>query len=176
MRANRMHATASHTTIAMTYRLLSDSATGGTLPGGVADVRGWPVRDDAGRLLGAVLDAVFDDAAQTRFLVVDLHRQGGDGAGDRPRGGATRILLPIALGRVGAPAGEVTVPGVSAGDLARLTEFRGDVAAAVAAYERRAGAELVDTLSDPNALGGTRSSDPDVRAERLAGRDAPPPV
>jgi hypothetical protein len=133
------------------------------------------VRDDAGRLLGAVTDAVFDDAAQTRFLVVDLRAQGGDER-DRPRGGATRILLPIALARVGAPAGEVTVPGVSAGDLARLTEYRGDVAAAVAAYERRAGAELVDTLSDPNALGATRSSDPDVRAERLAGRDAPPPV
>src|SRR5205085_9797024 len=103
----------------VSYRLLSDSATGGTLPGGVADVRGWPVREDAGALLGAVTDAVFDEFAQTRYLVVELSTSGvDDTAGThartaRPRGGARRILLPVAMARVGAPAGEVTVPGAS---------------------------------------------------------------
>ena len=159
----------------MTYRLLSDSATGGTLPGGVSDVRGWPVLDDAGSVIGAVDDAVFDDSAQTRFLVVDLRVHAGDERSSRPRGGATRILLPIGLARVGAPSGSVTVPGVAVNDLARLPEFRGDVAATAAALERRAGTNLVDALTDPNALGATRSSDPDVGAERLSrGESAPP--
>ena len=157
----------------MTYRLLSDSATGGTLPGGVQDVRGWAVLDDAGTTIGAVEDAVFDERAQTRFLVVDLRGQPDDVLGGHHRVGVTRILLPIGLARVGAPSGAVTVPGVGAGDLARMPEFRGDVAATAAMLERRVGNKLADALTDPNALGATRSSDPDVGGERLSGDEAP---
>jgi hypothetical protein len=156
----------------MTYRLLSDSATGGTLPGGVHDVRGWAVLDDAGTTMGAVEDAVFDERAQTRFLVVDLRAQPDDVRGGHHRAGVTRILLPIALARVGAPSGAVTVPGVTASDLARLPEFRSDVAATAATLEQRVGAKLADALTDPNALGATRSSDPDVGGERLSGGEA----
>jgi PRC-barrel domain len=154
----------------VTYRLLSESPTGGTLPAGVPDVRGWPVRDDTGAPLGAVVDAVFDETAQTRFLVVELRAPAGnEPSAGRRTGAARRVLLPIGLARVGAPAGEVSVPGVSAGDLRRYPEFRGDAAAAVAALEQRAGNGLVEALTNPNALGATRSSDPDVGAEHPAG-------
>jgi hypothetical protein len=159
----------------MPFRLLSDSATGGTLPSGVEDVRGWPVRDDTGLVLGAVTDAVFDERAQTRFLVAELAASSHDAASAARQSNVRRVLIPIGMTRVGAPAGSVSVPGIRAADLARLPEYRGDVAAAVTAFERRLGGALADAVTDPNALGSTRSSDPDVRADRLSGGEAAGP-
>ena len=53
-------------------------------------------------------------------------------------------------------------------------DHRRGVAGTAAALERRVGANRADAITDPNALGATRSSDPDVGADRLSGGEASP--
>ena len=84
----------------MSYRLLSESLTA-TLPGGAADLQGWEVRDDAGALVGAVRDALLDDAGKVRYLDVQL--AGGVGA--------RRVLLPIGFARPWRRRAPSTSPG-----------------------------------------------------------------
>ncbi|MDQ3812018.1 MAG: PRC-barrel domain-containing protein [Chloroflexota bacterium] len=139
----------------MPFRLLSESETA-TLPGGVANLRGWEVRDDAGELVGGVRDAVLDDAGDVRYLDVQL-------AGVT---GARRVLLPIGFARLKPPTGMVELPGVRRADLDALLdslpEYTGDLTMVTTEYERRLGPAWSRDLTDQDSYGAVRSTDPDV--------------
>jgi len=152
---------------AVHYRLLSESETA-TLPGGVAGLIGWEVRDDTGALVGGVRNALLDDVGEVRYLDVQLAEIIG----------ARRVLLPIGLARVKPPAGVVELPGLTRADLEvlleTLPEYTGDAAAMTAEYERRLGAAWARELTDQDSLGAVRSSDPDVAGAAPAPPAAPP--
>jgi hypothetical protein len=139
------------------YRLLSESLTA-TLPGGVADLQGWEVRDDAGALVGAVRDALLDDAGKVHYLDVQL-------AGAV---GARRVLLPIGFTRPRAPTRVVDLPGIARADLEALLralpDYSGNPADVTSQYERRLGASWTRDLTDQDSLSAARSTDPDVAA------------
>jgi hypothetical protein len=138
------------------YRLLSESLTA-TLPGGVADLQGWEVRDDAGALVGAVRDALLDDAGKVRYL--ELQLAGGVGA--------RRVLLPIGFARPMATARAVDLPGIARADLdallRALPDYSGNPADVTGEYERRLGGAWARDLTDQDSLGATRSTDPGAR-------------
>lgn len=157
----------------MAYRLLSESVTA-TLPGGVADLIGWEVKDDAGALIGAVRDALLDQAGEVQYLDVQL-------AGVI---GARRVLLPIGFTRPKMGDRVVDVPGVARADLdvllRALPDYEGNPADVTDEYERRLGAAWVRDLTDQNSLSAVRSTDPDVgrgarRAEQGGSRDEATP-
>lgn len=149
----------------MNYRLLSQSRTA-NLPGGVASLTGWEVRDDAGGLIGAVRDALLDDAGEVHYLDVQL-------AGVI---GARRVLLPIGFTRPKPGVGVVDLPGIARDDLdallRALPDYEGDPREVADVYEQRLGPTWARDLTDQNSLSAVRSTDPDV-ANAPRGRAAP---
>jgi hypothetical protein len=140
----------------MRYRLLSESTTA-TLPGGVAELRGWEVREERGAVVGAVRDAVLDDAGEVCYLDVQLANVIG----------ARRVLLPIGFARPLPTARVVELPGLTRGDietlLRALPKYEGsELVSVIEQYERRLGAAWSRDLTDQNSLGSVRSTDPDV--------------
>ncbi|MFL5574625.1 MAG: PRC-barrel domain-containing protein [Gemmatimonadaceae bacterium] len=138
------------------YRLLSESSTA-TLPGGVAELRGWEVRDDREMVVGAVRDAVLDEAGEVCYLDVQLANVVG----------ARRVLLPIGFARPLPTVGVVELPGLTRADLdallRALPKYEGsDLAGVIAEYQRRLGSSWARDLTDQNSLGSVRSTDPDV--------------
>ncbi len=151
----------------MPFRLLSESETA-TLPGGIANLRGWEVRDDAGDLVGGVRDAVLDDAGEVRYLDVQL-------AGVT---GARRVLLPIGFARLKPSIGVVELPGVRRTDLDvlldSLPDYTGDLTMITAEYERRLGPAWSRDLTAQDSYGAVRSTDPDVRSGQQRPEAGPP--
>lgn len=138
------------------YRLLSETRFA-SLPGGVAELRGWEVKDEVGMVVGAVRDAVLDDAGEVCYLDVQLANVVG----------ARRVLLPIGFARPLPTVRVVELPGLKRADLdallRALPEYEGeDLIGVIAEYERRLGRAWSRDLTDQNSLGSVRSTDPDV--------------
>ncbi|MCW3074151.1 MAG: hypothetical protein JWP69_1220 [Flaviaesturariibacter sp.] len=84
---------------------------------GEPDIRGWDVKDAAGRQLGEVEELIFDYQSQkVRYLVVDLE-ENDYGLDDRD------VLVPIGIAELHESDDDVILTGVTADQLRALPEY-----------------------------------------------------
>ncbi|WP_293741876.1 PRC-barrel domain-containing protein [uncultured Pedobacter sp.] len=82
------------------------------LSDGEADIKGWPVRNEAGDSVGKVRDLLFDPAQNAiRYIIVELVDMGEDLE-------EKAILIPIGLANLGEDKKEVVLPDI------HLDQFR----------------------------------------------------
>ena len=85
---------------------------------GQPDIRGWDVKDEAGKTFGEVKDLIFDtQSLKVRYMVVDLDDNDFD-LDDR------EVLVPIGLGELHDKGDDVILPNVTAAQLASLPEYK----------------------------------------------------
>src|SRR3954471_1988227 len=87
---------------------------------GEPDIRGWDVKDAAGKEIGEVKDLIFDALARkVRYMVVDLDKDyiGND---------SHDVLIPIGLAELHKADDDVLLPGVTAEQINALPEYKGD--------------------------------------------------
>lgn len=90
---------------------------------GEPDIRGWEVKDAAGKKLGKVDELIFDvQSLAVRYMVVDL----ADNDFDLDK---RDVLIPIGLGELHKSDDDVFVPGVTAGQLAALPSYKDEITA-----------------------------------------------
>ena len=88
---------------------------------GEPDIRGWDVKDSAGKTIGEVDELIFDvQSLKVRYMVVDL----GHNDLDLDK---RDVLIPIGLGELHKSDDDVIVPGVTANQLAMLPTYQDDV-------------------------------------------------
>lgn len=87
---------------------------------GEPDIRGWDVKDDAGRTVGEVEELIFDVQSQKiRYLVLDLEDNELD-LDDR------EVLVPIGIAQLDKDDDDVRLPGVTIEQLQALPEYDED--------------------------------------------------
>lgn len=87
---------------------------------GQPDIRGWDVKNDAGKRLGEVDELIFDVQSQkVRYLVLDLEDNELD-LDDR------EVLVPIGIAQLHKEDDDVILPGVTAEQLSSLPEYDED--------------------------------------------------
>src|SRR3954464_11944322 len=87
---------------------------------GEPDIRGWDVKDAAGKEIGEVKDLIFDaQARKVRYMVVDLDKNyiGNE---------SHNVLIPIGLAELHKADDDVLLPNVTAAQLNALPEYKGD--------------------------------------------------
>jgi uncharacterized protein (TIGR02271 family) len=90
---------------------------------GQPDIRGWDVKDEAGKTFGEVKDLIFDtQSLKVRYMVVDLDDKDFD-LNDR------EVLVPIGIGELHEKGDDVILPGVTAAQLTALPEYKDTVSA-----------------------------------------------
>lgn len=84
---------------------------------GQPDIRGWDVRDSAGKQLGEVGELIFDyESRKVRYLVVDLDENEYD-LEDK------EVLVPIGITELHEADDDVILPGVSVEQMRSLPEY-----------------------------------------------------
>ncbi len=87
---------------------------------GEPDIRGWDVKDAAGKTIGEVDELIFDvQSLKVRYMVVDLDHN--DLHLDK-----RDVLIPIGLGELHKSDDDVILPGVTAKQLAVLPTYQDD--------------------------------------------------
>ena len=87
---------------------------------GEPDIRGWDVKDSAGRQLGEVEELIFDyQSRKVRYLVIDLDKNDYD-LDDR------KVLVPIGIAELHEKEDDVILPGVIPSQLMSLPEYDED--------------------------------------------------
>lgn len=88
---------------------------------GEPDIRGWDVRDTAGKKIGEVDDLLFEEETRrVRYLVVDLDDNELDIDNDKD------VFVPIGIAQLHDRADDVILPGVTADQLRELPEYDED--------------------------------------------------
>ena len=88
---------------------------------GEPDIRGWDVKDAAGKTIGEVDELIFDvQSLKVRYMVVDLDDNDFD-LDERD------VLIPIGLGELHKSDDDVIVPGVTAEQLKALPTYQDDI-------------------------------------------------
>ena len=88
---------------------------------GEPDIRGWDVKDAAGKEIGEVKDLIFDpQARKVRYMVVDLDKDYTSNNKSRD------VLIPIGLAELHKSDDDVILPGVTAEQFSALPEYKGD--------------------------------------------------
>ncbi len=91
---------------------------------GEPDIRGWDVKDSAGKTIGEVDELIFDvESRKVRYMVVDLDDNDFD-LDDKD------VLIPIGLGELHTKEDDVILPGVTAEQLRSLPEYKDDISTA----------------------------------------------
>lgn len=91
---------------------------------GEPDIRGWDVKDSAGKTIGEVDELIFDvQSLQVRYMVVDLI----DNDFDLDK---RDVLIPIGLGELHKSDDDVILPGVTAEQLTALPTYKDDITTA----------------------------------------------
>jgi len=87
---------------------------------GEPDIRGWDVKDSAGKQLGEVEELIFDyQSRKVRYLVIDLDENDYD-LDDR------KVLVPIGIAELHERDDDVILPGVIPSQLMSLPEYDED--------------------------------------------------
>ncbi|HVG11556.1 MAG TPA: PRC and DUF2382 domain-containing protein [Flavisolibacter sp.] len=103
-----------------TTRLQKLSGSDFEVVDGQPDIRGWEVKDDAGKKLGEVDELIFDyQSRKVRYLVLDLDGNEYD-LEDR------EVLVPIGIAELHGDDDDVILSGVTAAQLQSLPEYDED--------------------------------------------------
>jgi len=90
---------------------------------GEPDIRGWDVKDTAGKTIGEVDELIFDEQSlKVRYMVVDLD----DNDFDLDK---RHVLIPIGLGELHKSDDDVILPGVTAEQLTALPTYKDNITA-----------------------------------------------
>jgi stress response protein YsnF len=88
---------------------------------GEPDIRGWDVKDSAGKTIGEVEELIFDEQSRkVRYMVVDLDNNDFD-LEER------EVLIPIGLAELHKNDDDVLLPGITAEQLKALPEYKDNI-------------------------------------------------
>lgn len=113
---------------------------------GEPDIRGWDVKDAAGKTIGEVDELIFDvQSLKVRYMVVDT----GHNDLDLDK---RDVLIPIGLGELHKSDDDVIVPGVTAKQLSVLPTYQDDITASDETSIREIFAGIGTALTAGNEL------------------------
>jgi len=100
------------------YRLTELSKSDFEIADGEPDIRGWKVKSLDGRIVGEVIELLFDPLSRSvRYLVMHIE-------GKSLNLVSRNVLIPIGLADIHEEIDEVTVPTVTVGHLASLPTYK----------------------------------------------------